>query len=136
MLDLITDMLNKIRNAQAVLKDTVSVPFSNINYEIAKILEENKLVGKVDKKAKKDKRQIEIELKYEQDADSRQKKNPVITMIKRISKPGKRIYRGHDEIKMTGGSGGIIIVSTPKGLMIAKDAKKKKLGGEVICEIW
>jgi small subunit ribosomal protein S8 len=136
MLDLITDMLNKIRNSQAVFKDMVSVPFSNINYGIAKILEENKFVGKVDKKGKKDKREIDIELKYEQDIESRQKKIPVITTIKRISKPGKRIYRGYDEIKMSGGSKGIIIVSTPKGLMIAKEAKKKKLGGEVIVEIW
>lgn len=136
MLDLITDMLNKIRNAQAVLKETVSVPFSNINYEIARILEENKFVGKVDKKGKKDKRLIDIDLKYEQDANSRQKKNPVISSIKRISTPGKRIYRGYSEIKMSTGSGGIVIVSTPKGVMTAKDAKKKKLGGEVIAEIW
>ena len=136
MLDSITDMLNRIRNGQAVLRETVSVPYSNINYEIAKILEENKFVGKIDKKGKKDKRLIDIDLKYEADSDNRQKKNPIITNIKRISKPGKRIYRGYSEIKMTTGSGGIVIVSTPKGLMTGKDARKKKLGGEVIAEIW
>jgi len=136
MLDSITDMLNRIRNGQAVLKEAVSVPYSNINYEIAKILEENKFVGKIDKKGKKDKRLIDIDLKYEADSDNRQKKNPIITNIKRISKPGKRIYRGYNEIKMTTGSGGIVIVSTPKGLMTGKDARKKKLGGEVIAEIW
>ena len=100
------------------------------------LLEENKFVGKIDKKGKKDKRLIDIDLKYEQDTDKRQKKNPLITNIKRISKSGKRIYRGYDEIKMTSGSGGIVIVSTPKGVMTGKDARKKKLGGEVICEIW
>jgi small subunit ribosomal protein S8 len=136
MLDSITDMLNIIRNGQAVLKEAVVVPFSNINYEIAKILEENKFTGKVEKKGKKDKKSIEINLKYEQDSDNRQKKNPTITNIKRISKPGKRIYRGYDEIKMSTGSKGIIIVSTPKGVMTGKDARKKKLGGEVISEIW
>ena len=125
----ITDMLNRIRNAQAVLHPTVEVPFSNLKYEIAKILEKQRFVKKVAKIGKKTKRIIEITLKYED-------KTPVISGLKRISKPGQRIYKSFKEIKPVKGGYGIAIISTSKGLMTNKEARKQKLGGEVICEIW
>jgi len=129
MIDPITDMLNRIRNAQAVLKDTVDVPFSNLKYEIAKILEKQGFIAKIEKKGKKTKKIIEITLKYLEN-------RPAISGLKRISKPGQRIYKNTKEIKQVKGGYGITIISTPKGLMTNKDTKKQKLGGEIICEVW
>ena len=129
MVDPITDMLNRIRNAQAVLKETVEVPFSNLKYEIAKILEKNGFIEKVEKKGKKTKKIIEITLKYDN-------KIPAISGLKRISKPGQTIYLGHRKIKRVKGGYGVAIISTSKGLMTDKEARKQKLGGEVLCEIW
>jgi len=129
MTDPVTDMLNRIRNAQAVLKETVDIPISNLRYEIAKILEKGGFVAEVEKKGKKTKKVIEITLKYNE-------KVPVISGLKRISKPGKRIYKKAKELKPVRGGYGIAIISTSKGLMTDKEARKQKLGGEVICEIW
>jgi len=134
MTDPITDMLNRIRNAQAVLKETVSIPFSKLKYEIAKILEREGFIEKAERKGKKEKKFIEIFLKYSE--DEKGKKNPVILGMKRVSKPGQRIYVKAKEIKASKLGAGIVIISTPKGLMTDKQAKKMKVGGEVICEIW
>jgi small subunit ribosomal protein S8 len=129
MTDPISDMINRILNAQAVLHPTVSVPFSNFKYEIAKILEKEKFLDKIDEKGKKVKRVIEITLKYED-------KTPAISGLKRVSKPGQRIYAEAKEIKKVKGGYGMAIISTPKGLMTNKEARKRKLGGEVILEVW
>lgn len=126
MTDPITDMLNKIKNAQAVSHKTVSISFSNLKHEIALILEKHGFVGKVEKKGRIPKRSIEIVLKYP----------AAISGLKRISKPGQRIYTGFKYIKGSKGGLGILIISTPKGLMTDKEAKRNRLGGEVICEIW
>ena len=128
-MDQITDMLNRIRNAQAVLHPKVEVLFSNLKYEIAKILEKQGFVEKVIKSGKKTKKTIEITLKYED-------KVPVISGLKRISKPGQRIYLPAKKIRRVRGGYGIAIISTSKGLMIGKEARKQKLGGEILCEIW
>jgi len=128
-MDPISDMLTAIRNAQAVRHPTVSVPFSNLKYEIAEILEKEGFIKKVEKKGKKVIKTIEITLKYEN-------KIPAISGLKRISKSGQRIYITSREIKKVRGGYGIAIISTSKGLMTNKEAKKQKLGGEVICEIW
>ncbi|MFH1656651.1 MAG: 30S ribosomal protein S8 [Candidatus Nealsonbacteria bacterium] len=143
MIDPIVDMLNRIRNSQAVFKETVSIPFSNLKYEIAKILEKRGYIEKIEKKGRKEKKFIELTLKYEQNLselndkkESRQKKEPVILGLKRISKQGQRIYKNYKGIKLVRGGYGMAIVSTPKGLMTDRDAKKSKLGGEILCEIW
>ncbi len=139
MTDPITDMLNRIRNAQAVLKATVDIPFSNLKYEIAKILEKKGFVAKVEKKGKKLRRTIEVTLKYlpsEALAKGGVENLPVISGLKRISKPGQRIYKKAKEIKSVKGGYGVAVISTPKGLMTDKEARRKKLGGEIICEIW
>ncbi len=129
MTDPISDMLNRIKNAQAVLKTQLDFPFSNFKYEIAKILEKERFIEKIEKKGKKTKRTIEIILKYED-------KRPAISGLKRISKPGQRIYSPSKKIKKVRGGYGIPIISTSKGLMTNKEAKRQKLGGEIICEIW
>lgn len=131
MTDPIADMLNRIRNAQTVSHLTVEVPFSNLKYEIAKILEENGFIEKVEKKGRKTKRTIEIVLKYHD-------KTPAILGLKRVSKPGQRIYLDSTQIKKVKDGYGMAIISTSKGggLMTDKEARKQKIGGEVICEVW
>ena len=129
MVDPVTDMLNRIRNAQAVKKETVEVPFSSLKYEIAEILEKNRFIAKVEKKGKKLKKLLEITLKYDN-------KTPVVSGLKRVSKLGQRIYKKAKEMKPVKGGYAIAIISTSKGLMTNKEARKQKLGGEVLCEIW
>jgi len=128
-MDPISDMLNRIRNAQAVLKERVDVPFSNLKYEIARVLEEKGFIEKVEKKGKRTKRTIEITLRYKD-------KIPVISGLKMVSKPGQRIYKSFREVRPVKSGYGIAIISTPKGLMTDKEVKKQRLGGEVICEVW
>jgi small subunit ribosomal protein S8 len=129
MTDPVTDMLNRIKNAQASQKEQVVVPFSNFKYEIAKLLESEKLVGKIEKKGRKAKKVIEIALKYED-------KTPAISGMRKVSRPGQRIYSPAHNIKPVKGGYGISIVSTSRGLMTGKDAKRQKLGGEILCEVW
>jgi len=139
MVDPITDILNRIRNAQAVFHQQVDIPFSNLKYEIAKILEREGFIEKVEKRGRKEKKFIEITLKYDEGApaegEARQRR-PIISGLKRISKQGQRIYLKAKELKPIKGGYGIAIISTPEGLMTNKKARKKRLGGEVICEIW
>lgn len=139
-MDPISRMLTSIRNAQAVLKPTVAIPFSNLKYEIAKILERERFVEKAEKKGKKIKKTIEITLKYlprnENSLLRGQDQIPAISGLKRISKLGQRIYINHKAIKPVKGGYGIAIISTSKGLLTNKEARKQKLGGELICEIW
>jgi len=126
MTDPITDMLNRIRNAQAVSHKTVAVPYSRIKFEIAKILLKQELVSGIEKKGRGIKKIIDISLKYPS----------TISGLKRISKPGQRIYVGSKNIKGSKGKYGLVIVSTPKGIMVGTDARKMNVGGEIICEIW
>jgi len=139
MTDPITDTLNRIRNAQAVLHPTVDIPFSNLKYEIAKILKKEGFVEKVEKKGRKTKRMIEITLKYlpsEALVKGGENKTPVISGLVRISKPSQRIYFKAKKIKRVKEGYGLAIISTSKGLMTDKEARKEKLGGEVICKVW
>jgi len=128
-MDQISNMLTSIRNAQAVRHPVVRVPFSNLKYEIAKILERNGFVEKIEKKGRKTKKFIEITLKYEDNL-------PRISGLKRVSKPGQRIYLPWRKIKKVKQGYGIAIISTSKGLMTDKEARKQKIGGEILCEIW
>jgi len=112
-----------------VKKPTVLVPLSGINYEIGRLLAERGFIDKVEKKGKKIKKFIEIALKYTD-------KVPAISGIKTISKPGQRIYISSREIKPVKGGYGMAIISTSKGVMTDKEARKQKLGGELICQVW
>ena len=128
-MDPISNMLTSIRNALAVGHPTVNVPFSNLKYKIAKILGKEDFIEKAEKKGKGVKKSLEITLKYEG-------KVPAISGLKRISKPGQKIYLSYKKIKKVKEGLGIAIISTSKGLMTNKETRKQKLGGEVICEIW
>ena len=126
MTDPIADMLNRIRNAQAVSSETVSIPFSKIKYEIASIMQREGFVKDVEKRGRKEKRVIKITFN----------KDSNISGLKRISKSGQRLYVSYKDIKPVRGGYGIAVISTSKGLMSNKEARKNKLGGEIICEIW
>lgn len=125
--DPIADMLTRIRNAQAVKKNTVRVPFSKINSAILKLLKENGFIKdvKVDELVR-----IEADLMYDDKGRAK------IKHIKRISTPGRRMYVGKDEIPKVLNDYGIAILSTHKGLMTNKEARKAGIGGEVICTIY
>jgi len=129
MTDPITDMLNQIKNAQAVAKTEILVPLSKIKNEIAMILSKENFVGEVKKVTKGKLKFLKITLKYENDI-------PAVEGFKRVSKPGQRIYNGVSEIKRVHGGYGLSIISTSKGLMTNSEARKQKLGGEVICQVW
>ena len=128
-MDPIADMLTKIRNALLVKKEKVLVPFSKLKFQIAKILQEKGFVENVERKRRKAKKVIEITLKYSNGESA-------ISGLKRISKPGQRIYLPAKKIKRVKGGFGIAIISTSRGLMTDEEARKRRLGGEVICEIW
>ena len=129
MTDPITDLLNQIRNAQAVGKTEVLVPASKIKKEIVNLLSKEGFVGEVKNGMKGKIKALKITLKYDNGV-------PAISGLKRVSKPGQRIYEGFSEIRKVHGGYGISIVSTSKGLMTNKEARKQKLGGEIICQIW
>lgn len=128
-MDPIANMLSIIRNALAVSHKTVTLPFSQLKYEIAKILEKEGFVEKVEKKGRKPGKTLEITLKYNN-------KTPAISGLKKISRQSQRIYTKAKKLKPIKSGYGIAIVSTSQGLMTNKEAKKRKLGGEIICEIW
>jgi small subunit ribosomal protein S8 len=134
-MDTVANMLTTIRNAQSAAKPTVMLPYSRLKYEIAKILERKGFIAGAEKKSKKLKKtskirpSIEIELKYKN-------KVPAISGAKKISKPGQRIYVAASDIKKVKQGQGIGIISTSKGLMTDYEAKKQKVGGEMICEVW
>jgi small subunit ribosomal protein S8 len=129
MLDTIADMLTRIRNASAVKKTEVLVPYSKINFNIAQILQKEKYVGKSEI-LEDGVKQIKIDLIY----DTARK--PAIQSIKRVSRIGQRIYVGKDAIPAVLNGYGISIISTSTGLLTDRQAKKRGIGGEVLCEIY
>ncbi|MBM3206071.1 MAG: 30S ribosomal protein S8 [Candidatus Staskawiczbacteria bacterium] len=129
MTDPITDMLNQIKNAEAVQKTEVILPFSKLKNEIALIMQKENFLGEVKKVSKGKLKLLKLTLKYDNGL-------PAMEGFKRVSKPGQRIYTKYQEIKKVRGGYGKMILSTPKGLMTGVEAKKSKLGGEVLMEVW
>lgn len=131
MTDPIADMLTRIRNGLGASKDTVVIPASKMKVEIAKILKAEGYINnyKVEGEAAKDKT-ISIELKYGPDGQK------VISGLKRISKPGLKVYAKADALPRVLNGLGVAIISTSKGLMADRDARKAGLGGEVVAYIW
>ena len=125
MTDPIADMLTRMRNALKVGKTEVLVPSSKLKFGIAKLLEKEGWIDSV----KEEDENIKIKFKYE-------KGMPAINYLKRISKPGCRIYAKYKEMPIVLDGLGIAVVSTPKGIMTNNEAKKSKVGGEILCEIY
>ncbi len=127
--DPIADMLTRIRNGNLIKAEKVDIPASRMKLEIAKILKEEGFIRAY--KILKDKKQgiLRISLKYMDN-------NSVISGLKRISKPGRRVYTGYQNVPEVMGGFGITILSTPKGIVTDSYCKKEKVGGEVLCYIW
>ena len=123
--DPIADMLTRIRNGYLARKKKVAVPLSGFKEKLAKILVREGCL----KEAKREERELILRLKY-QDGE------PVIREIKRISKPGQRIYKRAKDLKSIQSGFGVAIIASSQGLVTDKEARKKRLGGEVICEVW
>ena len=128
--DPIADMLTRIRNANVMRYKEVEVPASKIKLEIARILKEQGFISDYRIKKNDIQNMIVLDLKYGEN------KERVITGLKRISKPGLRVYAQASELPRVLNGLGIAIVSTSKGLMTAKAAKKESLGGEVLAYVW
>jgi small subunit ribosomal protein S8 len=127
--DVIADMLTKIRNATQAGHKRVSCRFSNEKYAISKILLEQGFVEDVELTGEEGKKEIKVTLKYYKNA-------PVIAGIKRVSSPGRRIYRGVEDIPRYMNGLAVTIVSTSKGILTGKQALEAKQGGEVLCYVW
>ena len=130
MTDPIADMLTRVRNAQSAGKETVSMPMSKKLVEIARIMEQEGYIRSYQVIDGEPRGSLEITLKYGP------KKAQIIRGIKRISKPGLRIYAGKDELPRVLGGLGTAIISTSNGVMTDRDARKKGVGGEVIAYLW
>jgi small subunit ribosomal protein S8 len=133
MLDPISDMLTRIRNAQQAGHLSVEVPSSKPKFAIAKLLEESEFIQEVEKVSDGKKNSLKMTLKYEK---NNRQTIPVIQGIKRISHEGQRIYIGKGQIKKVKNGLGIAIISTSKGIMTGAKARQLGLGGEYICEVW
>jgi small subunit ribosomal protein S8 len=127
--DPISDMLTRIRNALAARKSELVMPYSKFKHNLAIVLLSegfisgvNELPGRV--------KMLQINLKYDNGG------SPVITGIKRVSTPGQRIYLPVTKIPRTNGGYGVTVVSTSRGLLTDKQARKDKVGGEVVCQVW
>ena len=131
MSDPIADMLTRIRNANTAKHDTVDIPASKMKVAIADILVDEGYISKYDIVEDGNFKSIRVTLKYGAD-----KNEKIITGIKRISKPGLRVYAGKDEIPSVLGGLGIAILSTNKGILTDKEARKAQVGGEVLAFVW
>lgn len=129
-MDTISNMLIQIKNALAVKKSEVVLPYSKFKHNLALVLEKHRYLTSVEITSEKNFKFLKMVLKYDKDGSS------VISGVKRISKPGQRIYASVSDIPRVYYGFGSTIVSTSRGLMTDKEARKAKLGGEVICQIW
>ena len=127
--DPISDMLTRIRNASRVGFVEVIIPHSGFKFNVAKILEKEKYVKLVKETEKSGKKSLVIELAY-------QNGRPVISQLKRVSRPSQKIYAKKGDLPHVLNDYGLAIISTPAGLMTNKEAKKKGLGGEIVCEVY
>ncbi len=131
--DPIADMLTRVRNALTAGKLEVIVPKSKIKVEIARILKEEGYIEDFSIGEESPMPLIRVQLKY---FGARRERRPVITQLQRISKPGRRVYRKRSELPIVLSGTGIAIVTTPKGVMTAQQARRHGVGGEVLCYIW
>lgn len=132
-MDPIADMLIRIKNAQAVRGEQVVMPFSKVKFKIANILKEAGYISEVERKSKKAKKAeheyLQLTLKYQDNQGA-------MSGVKIISRPSRRMYIKAKEIKPVRSGYGIAIISTSKGIVNSREAKKLDLGGEIICEVW
>jgi small subunit ribosomal protein S8 len=131
--DPISDMLTRIRNALMARHANVQIPKSKIKIEIARILKEEGYVLDYSVGEETPVPMLTVKLKY---SGTRRERRPVITKLQRVSKPGRRVYRKRSELPIVLSGTGIAIITTPRGVMTAQQARKEGLGGEVLCYVW
>nr|YP_009398524.1 ribosomal protein S8 [Lophocladia kuetzingii]ARW67710.1 ribosomal protein S8 [Lophocladia kuetzingii] len=129
--DIISDMLTRIRNANLAKHQIVQVPATKMTKNIIKVLRDEGFIYQYEEIGENLKKYLLISLKYRG-----KNKIPIITELKRVSKPGLRVYANHKELPKVLGGIGIAIISTSQGIMTDKNARQSGLGGEVICYIW
>ncbi len=133
--DSISDMLTRIRNSSLAKKAIVSIPSTRINQQITQILEKEGFIQSF--QISEDTKNLVLRLKYRsKEVYNGKVKESCITNLKRISKPGLRIYANHKEIPRVLGGAGIVILSTPNGIMTDREARTRGIGGEILCSIW
>jgi len=134
MLDPISDMLTRIRNAQSARKSSVIIPASKLKKAVAQVMNTRGFIGSVREISIDEKPALELELKYEQIGPAQ--KRPLIHEIRRVSKEGQRMYVNAQEIHRVKNGLGIAIISTSKGVVSGEEARKLGVGGEYICYLW
>jgi small subunit ribosomal protein S8 len=132
--DPIADMLTRIRNALIAKHTDTVMPYSKMKEEIAKILAEEGYIERYEVEGEVPHKNLTIVLKYA--GNRRREVRPVITGLERVSKPGRRLYTGTDEIPWVLSGMGIAILTTPQGLMTGQNARRERLGGEILCYVW
>jgi small subunit ribosomal protein S8 len=123
-------MLTRIRNAVAVGHERVAMPASKLKMNIAQIFVDEGFIDRYEVSENGHRNQLELVLRYAE------RRRPVIEGLKRVSRPGHRVYRGAGELPRVQGGLGVAVVSTSQGLMPDREARKRRLGGEIICEVW
>jgi len=128
--DPIADFIIRLKNASAAGKKSVIVPYSRLKYDIALKLQKARFVAEVEKHGKKVKKTLEIELIY------RDRNKPRITNVRRLSKPSHRVYKNVAGIRPVRHGSGLLVLSTPRGVLTGEEARKEKVGGEALFTIW
>jgi small subunit ribosomal protein S8 len=128
--DPIADMLTRVRNGLIVRKSFVLVPSSKVKVAIAQILLEEGFIQGYEVTNERPQPNIRLWLKYDK------KRRPVVNGLKRVSRPGRRVYKGKQDLPWVLSGLGIAIVSTPRGLMTGREARRQGVGGEVLCYVW
>jgi small subunit ribosomal protein S8 len=130
MTDPIADMLTRVRNAAQSRHSTVDVPFSKVKLALAKIMEQEGYISGFDIQELGNRKLLRLRMKYDGE------KRPVLTGLRRVSRPGLRVYAGMHDIPRILGGLGTVVVSTNRGIMTGREARRRHLGGELIAEIW
>jgi len=130
MTDPIADMLTRVRNATAARKASVDVPWSRHKEEIARVLVQEGYLSAAATIEAEPRRVLRIDLRYDN------QRRPVITGIRRVSRPSLRVYVGKEEIPLVRGGLGINVLSTPAGVLVDREAKQRGIGGELLCAVW
>lgn len=127
--DPIADLITQLKNASMAKKPSVVLPYSEMKFTIAEILNKEGFLKSVSKKGKKVKKYLEMDLLYKDD-------RPRIKGVRRISKPGRRVYKKSSELRPVRQGTGLLLLSTPSGVMTNRTARETKVGGEALFEIW
>ncbi len=124
------NLLTKIKNAQAVKKESIKLPYSEMDFVIAELLTKHKWLDGAFKKGRVPKRVLEVKLRYDKEGKG------VIQGVNVLSKPSRRLYAGYKDLRPVRQGYGLLLISTPKGIMDGKSARQQKLGGQLLFQIW